>query len=108
MGEFEQREQELTQALDAVQDLVAELETHCRELEDVADRKLDEHSPELALLRNEADAERSALLAEVGRLTDELGLVRRQRLVAEERCGEVEGRLDHGADQAGQGGSQPK
>jgi hypothetical protein len=95
----DRRERELEQALEAVQYQVAELEVRCRELEDIADRKLDEHSAELALLRNEADAERSALLAEIERLTRELELVQRRRVAAEARCEELERQLEGVADQ---------
>lgn len=87
----DRRENELERALQDVQRRAADLEVRCRELEDSLDRQ---ESGALLVLRDETDAERAALVAEIERLTQELELAQQRRAAAEARCEELERQLD--------------
>ncbi len=95
----ETREQELELALQEARHRVAELEIRYRELEATNDRQRDEVGAELETFRRHINADRERLLAEVDRLTRDLEEAHKRRIAAEERCIELEHRLEQIPDE---------
>jgi hypothetical protein len=90
------REHELEIALQAVQHRVAQLQIREQELEIALDSEREAFNSELAMYEHDRGAEhqeRAALVVEIERLRSELDRAVHRRIVAEQRCEELERQL---------------